>query len=93
MARVAEAVPHTLVTAYEMVVEPAAIPLTTPAVLTVPAAVLELLHAPPPVASLKVIVAFVHTALAPVIEPALGSGLTTIACVAVALPQLAVVAL
>jgi len=55
--------------------------------------VLELLHTPPATPSVSVIAEFTHTAAAPEIVPEVGNALTVIAFVAVALPQLAVVAL
>ena len=67
---VAAAAPQLLVTVYDIVVVPAAMPLTTPPVDTVPAAVFVLLHTPPPVASESVIVAPAHTADAPDMVPA-----------------------
>ena len=64
-------------------------PVTTPvAVFTVAAAVLLLLHAPPPVPLLvKVVVEPTQTDEAPVTEPALGNAFTTMLAVAVAVPQ------
>ncbi len=71
-----------------MVAVPAAIPVTTPAVTV--ALELLLLHAPPAAASVRAVVAPVHTADAPLIEPASGAGLTVMAFVATAVPQLLV---
>ena len=65
-----------------MVVVPEATPVTTPEALTVAADVLLLLHTPPPVASLSVVVALAHTVVVPVIEPADGSGLMVTIAVA-----------
>lgn len=85
-------VPHTEVTVYLIVELPAATPVTTPVVaFTVAAAVLVLLQVPPPVPSLdKVVVEPVHRKVVPLIVPAFGSGLTVIAAVAVAVPQVVV---
>ena len=72
-----------------MVEVPAAAPVTTPVVaFTVAAAVLLLLHAPPPLPLLvNVVDEPAHTADAPVIAPALARALTVISCVAVEVPQ------
>jgi len=53
---------------------PADTPVTTPVAVTVAVAVVPLLHTPPDVTSLKVVVAPVHTVLLPVIAE--GSALT-----------------
>ena len=63
---------------------PAVTPVTTPVVLTVATAVLELLHTPPDMASERVVVLPVLTAVVHVMLPALASGLTVTAKVAVA---------
>ena len=57
-----------------MVAPPVATPLTTPVALTVAMAVLLLLHAPPAVASLSVVVPPTHNVVVPVITA--GSGVT-----------------
>ena len=61
---------------------PAAMPITTPPALTLPMAVLLLLHVPPPEASVKVIVAPGQTTVVPLIAPADGNGVTTASIVA-----------
>ena len=63
-------VPHTFTTVYVMVTTPVARPVTTPNELTVASAGLLLLQVPPVVASARVIVWPIQTALAPVIVPA-----------------------
>ena len=72
---------------------PDATPPTIPVLLTVAAAVLVLLQAPPdvPVPSLNAVVEPAHTVAVPVIVPATGSGLTVTTCVAATVPQLPVV--
>ena len=67
---------------------PPATPLTIPDELTVALAVLLLLHVPPAVASLNVVVAPLHTDAVPVIVPAVGAALTVTTLVATAAPQL-----
>ena len=71
---------------------PAAMPVTIPVVPTVARAVLLLDHTPPPVALLRAVLDPAQTVVVPVIEPALGSGLTVTAVVALAVPQLLVTA-
>ena len=61
-----ELVPQPLVTVYDISAVPVVTPVTTPAALTVATPALSLLHTPPVVASLKVMVAPVHTIDAPV---------------------------
>ena len=67
-----------------MVVVPSSIPITAPAALTVPMAVFELLHVPPGVVLLSVVVLPSHTVVVPVI--AAGVALTTTLMVVVATP-------
>jgi hypothetical protein len=52
---------------YRIVVVPGVIPVTVPVALIVPAAVLELLHVPPPVALAKAVVVPIHAFSVPVI--------------------------
>ena len=73
-----------------MVVVPGAIPVTTPVALIVATPVLTLLHIPPGVPSLRLVVAVGHTVKVPVIVPALGVALTVTTAVAAAVPQLLV---
>jgi hypothetical protein len=76
---VATAVPQVLVTEYDIVVTPAAIPVTMPVdAPTVPAAVALLDHAPPDTLLLSVTVDAAQTAEVPVIVPATGDALTVI---------------
>jgi len=89
-AAVAVAVPHTVVAEYDIVVLPAAIPVTTPVLPTVATDVALLLQTPPGARSLSVVVAVAHTVKMPVMEPAIGNGLTVNVCDAVAVPQLLV---
>ena len=65
-------------------------PVTVPSVPTVALAVAPLAHVPPVAVVVSAVVAPTHTVAAPVIVPALGSGSTVTACVAVAVPQLLV---
>jgi hypothetical protein len=85
--KVAAAVPQELVTEYEMMTLPADTPDTTPVPLIVATDMLLLLHTPPGVPSVNVVVAPTHTPDAPAIVPATGIGLTVIGCVATAAPQ------
>jgi hypothetical protein len=71
---VAVAVPHTVVTAYDIVAVPAAMPLTTPEVPVVATATSDDDHTPPVVPSVSVMSLPVHTAVGPVIVPAAGNG-------------------
>ena len=71
-----------------MVVVPAAMPVTTPAVLTVPLAGVMLLHTPPLTDGVSVVVAATHTVAVPVSVPAFGRGFTVAMLVAAAVPQL-----
>ena len=82
------AVPQLLVTAYDMVAVPAAIPLTTPKGFTVAILVAVELHTPLIVTSESDIVEPAQTALAPVMAPATGSGLTVTTTENAAVPQL-----
>lgn len=86
----AVAVPHTLVTLYDIVSRPGATPVTTPAVLTVAMVVLALVQVPPVTASARVPVDPTHTTDAPVMVPASGSGFTVTACIAIADPHMLV---
>ena len=63
-----------------MVAEPAALPLTTPAVLTLATDGAEELHVPPEVVSENVVVAATQTEEAPVIEATIGAPVTVIVC-------------
>lgn len=72
-----------------MIAVPAATPVTTPVLLTV-ALELPLLHDPPEVAQLNVMVAVSQTVDGPVRAATVGSGLTVMPYVAVAAPQLLV---
>ena len=71
-----------------MVAVPEETPVTTPVLPTVATAVLDDDHTPPPEGSVRVIVLPAQTDDVPVIEPAIGSGLTVTTCVATTLPQL-----
>ena len=73
-----------------MVAVPVALPLTTPAVVTLATALLLLLQVPPLTVEVSVLVAPVHNAVVPLIVPADAPGLTAIVAVAVAVPQLLV---
>src|SRR3954466_13500961 len=73
-----------------MVATPEASPLTTPVALTEAIAGALLVHVPPEPEVDNVITELTHTAEAPVMVPASGSGLTVMALVAVAVPQLLV---
>lgn len=59
-----------------MVVVPAVTPFTFPAVVTVATPILVLLHAPPAVASLSVVLCAVQVTMVPVMIPAPGIALT-----------------
>ena len=69
---------------------PVEMPVTIAVEPTVARAVLLLDHTPPPAALLRAVVDPAQTVVVPVIEPALGSGLTVTAVVALAVPQLLV---
>ena len=60
-------VPQLLLTRYDIIVVPALMPATTPPVLTVPTAVLVLLHVPPATLLLKVVVDPAVTVFVPVV--------------------------
>jgi hypothetical protein len=68
--------PHAPTTVYEILVVPAAAPVTIPERPTVAIAVLALLHAPPEVASVSGVVAPTHKDDAPVIGLIVTPGLT-----------------
>ncbi len=87
---VATAVPQLLVTAYDIIEVPAAMPVTTPVALMVATPVETELHTPPATASLKAVVIVGQTTSVPVILPALGDGLTVTTAVAATVPQLLV---
>jgi hypothetical protein len=76
MGSVAVAVPHVLFTAYLIVSNPAAIPVTTPPEMD--ARPLAALHKPVEIVSDKVMWAPVQTLSEPVIKPESGKGLTVI---------------
>ena len=78
-----DAEPQLLVTTYEMVVVPAATPVTIPEVPTVAILVSVLLHIPPPVRSISVVVAPGQTVYVPRIAPAVRNGLTVTTVVAI----------
>ena len=71
-----------------MVSPPAETPVTTPP--TTVALALPVLHEPPKVPSVKVMIEPIHTLELPEMVPALGNGLTVTVEVAVAVPQLLV---
>lgn len=73
-----------------MVAVPVDTPVTMPVLLTVAIPAALLLHTPPVVASVKGVVAPVHTVAVPVMVPALGKGFTVTTAVALPLPQLLV---
>ena len=73
-----------------MVVVPAAMPATTPAVLTVPLAGATLLHTPPPADGVNVVVLPAHTVGIPESAPALASAFTVTMLAAATVPQLLV---
>ena len=62
-------------------VVPPAIPVTTPVVEIVPAAVFPLLHVPPPVPSVNAVVSPTHTSKVPLIAP--GNGFTVTVAVTI----------
>ena len=70
------------VTVYDMVALPAIKPVTMPVPLTVAMPGAELTQAPPAAVSDNVMAAPTQTLSAPVIVPAIGSGLTVTRCVA-----------
>ncbi len=79
--------PQALAITYDIVALPVAMPVTTPALLTVATLVFVLYHAPPPVALARADVPPMQTVAVPVIEPSDGVVFTVIAFVAVAVPQ------
>jgi hypothetical protein len=89
MVFIAVAVPQLFDVAYVIVAVPAEMPFTRPPA-TVAAAVLLLLQAPPGVTSASGILAPAHTAGAPVMGAAWGSGFTVTSFCEVAVPQLLV---
>jgi hypothetical protein len=84
------AVPHVVVTVYEMRAVPAARPVTTPPPETVAIVLVVLLQAPPVTVATKVSVVPTHTAEEPVTVPAVGNGFTLILSVTNAVPQVLV---
>ncbi len=70
---------------------PAATPVTTPDVFTVAIPVAALLHVPPLVPLLSVVVPLMQTVAVPVMVPADGAPLTVTTFVADTLPQLPVI--
>lgn len=81
--------PAALVTVYEIVAVPAAIPMISP--MDVPEVAtngLLLLHTPPGVASVSVVVAPTHSPAAPLMGAIAGSGFTVSVRVIKAVPQL-----
>jgi hypothetical protein len=76
MDLVAYAVPHVLLTLYDIFAVPAATPVATPAALTVAIAVLLLLHAPPVADDVNAIVAPAVTPELPDMVPAEGDAFT-----------------
>ena len=71
-----------------MVVFPAATPVTFPVLASMDAtAGVLLVHTPPEMLSLKIILAPIHTAVGPLIVPAFGKGFTVKADDAVEVPQ------
>jgi hypothetical protein len=70
MPAVTTAVPQLLVTAYEMVADPKLTPNTTPPVFIDATAALLVLHVPPAVASVRVVVLPLQTVVAPTIGAA-----------------------
>ena len=89
---VAAAVPQPLVTVYDIVVVPAAMPVTLPEASKVANDVAVLLHVPPVATSVSGVLLAAHTVDAPDMVPASGNGLTVNVCVAAAVPQLLVTA-
>ena len=83
---VATKVPQELFIKYEIVVVPLLIPVTTPPVLTVPTAVLVLLHVPPAVVLDSVVVPVTVTVFVPVIA-ATDAGKTFIVLKALNVPH------
>lgn len=73
-----------------MLADPAATPYTTPEALTDAIDALLLVHTPPAIASVSVIVLPVHTVEGPEMVPAVAPLVTETAAVATAVPQLLV---
>jgi len=73
-----------------MVAVPAATPVTIPVPLMIATLVLPLLHTPPVVSLLNVVVAVAHSTVVPVIVPALGIAFTVIICEVAVVLQLLV---
>ena len=87
MGYVAALVPQEVVTVYMMEVDPPATPVTMPEASTEAMLVLLLLHVPPELVLLNIIVALTHTAVAPLIVPAFNPGFTEMPACAVAIPH------
>lgn len=83
--------PQLLLTAYDIVVFPAATPRTTPLPLTVATVVVLLLHVPPPIELLSVVLAPGHTVNVPVIDGTEGILMTVTVAVPVFTQPLALV--
>lgn len=81
-ANVALAEPHEFEVVYEITVEPAATPETTPVPLIVAIAVLSVLQPPPALASVSTTEEPWHTEDVPEIAPAEGNGITATVTVA-----------
>jgi hypothetical protein len=84
---VLRAVPQALVTVYLMVSRPALTPVTIPVVPTVAAAVFTLLHTPPVVLAVRVVVAPTQTVLLPLMVPDVGAAITATYLLATEVPQ------
>jgi hypothetical protein len=85
---VATDVPHAVEIEYEIVATPVATPETTPVTEpTVATALLLLVHTPPLVALVSVVVAPLHKVAAPVIELTVGAGFTVMLCITVVTPH------
>ena len=87
---VAVAIPQPLLTVYDIVTVPTAIPATAPEAFTVAILISSLFHVPPVTASLRGTDPATHTILAPVMIPASDNGLTVTTTEAAAAPQLLV---
>ena len=81
------AVPQLPEIVYVIVAVPAAIPVTTPDVLTVATEASLVVHVPPPTVSANVVVPPTHAVVVPVMVPALGEAFTVMLAVALRLPQ------
>ena len=84
---VAYAAPHRFVTAYDIVVVPAATPTTFPTTSTVAIHGLELVHTPPGVPLISVVEVVGHTVKVPAIVPAVGNPFTVTTTDAATVPQ------